>query len=52
MAQLRHTVLLRVITNQGAHNVKMKLTKARKVASFRALLSQDVVFECWHVETC
>ena len=34
---LQHAFRLRVITNQVEHNVKTKLTKARKVASLHAL---------------
>ena len=32
VSQLQHAFRLRVITNQVEHNVKTKLTKARKVA--------------------
>jgi Transposase DDE domain len=32
IAQLQHAFRLRIITNQGEHNVKMRLTKARKAA--------------------
>jgi Transposase DDE domain len=32
IAQLQHALRLRIITNQVAHNVKRRLTKARKVA--------------------
>jgi hypothetical protein len=32
IAQLQHTFRLRVITNQVEHNLKARLTKARKVA--------------------
>jgi len=32
IAQLQHALRLRIITNQVAHNVKMRLTKARKAA--------------------
>jgi DDE family transposase len=32
IAQLQHGLRLRIITNQVEHNVKMRLTKARKVA--------------------
>ncbi len=32
LAQFQHAFRLRVITNQVEHNVKVKLTKARKVA--------------------
>ena len=32
IAQLQHAFRLRLITNQGEHNVKTRLTKARKVA--------------------
>ena len=32
IAQLQHTFRLRVITNQGEHHLKARLTKARKVA--------------------
>jgi hypothetical protein len=45
IAQLQHALRLRIITNQVAHNVKMRLTKARKAASFLALDQSDVVFE-------
>ena len=37
IAQLQHTLRLRIITNQVAHKVKAQLTKARKVASSLAL---------------
>lgn len=32
IAQLQHAFRLRIITNQVEHNVKMRLTKIRKVA--------------------
>ena len=32
VSQLQHALRLRIITNQVAHNVKMQLTKVRKVA--------------------
>ncbi len=32
IAQLQHTFRLRVMTNQVEHNLKARLTKARKVA--------------------
>jgi hypothetical protein len=32
IAQLQHTLRLRIITNQVEHNVKTRLTKARKAA--------------------
>jgi hypothetical protein len=32
IAQLQHALRLRIITNQVEHNVKTRLTKARKVA--------------------
>jgi len=32
LAQLQHALRLRIITNQVEHNVKTRLTKARKVA--------------------
>jgi hypothetical protein len=32
IAQLQHALRLRIITNQVEHNVKARLTKARKVA--------------------
>jgi hypothetical protein len=32
IAQLQHALRIRIITNQVEHNVKTRLTKARKVA--------------------